>query len=44
MGPYVINFDKYADVDSYWIALFCKRNEIVYFVSFGVEHVPEEIK
>ena len=27
-----------------WIALFCNRNEIVYFDSFSVEHVPEEIK
>ena len=26
------------------MALFCKRNEIVYFDSFGVEHVSEEIK
>ena len=26
------------------IALFCNRNEIVYFDSFGVEHIPEEIK
>ena len=26
------------------IALFCNRSEIVYFDSFGVEHVPEEIK
>ena len=26
------------------IALFSKRNEIVYFDGFGVEHVPEEIK
>ena len=25
-------------------ALFCKKNEIVYFDSFGVEHIPEEIK
>ena len=24
--------------------MFCKRNEIVYFDSFGVEYVPEEIK
>ena len=24
--------------------LFCNRSEIVYFDSFGVEHVPEEIK
>ena len=27
-----------------WIALFCNKNEIVCFNSFGVEHVPEEIK
>ena len=32
------------DVGSHWIALFCNGNEIVYFDSFGVEHVPEEIK
>ena len=24
--------------------MFCNRNEIVYFDSFGVEHIPEEIK
>ena len=43
-GAYVINLDEYADVGTHWIALFCKRNEIVYFNSFGVEHVPQEIK
>ena len=43
-GTYVINLDEYADVGTHWIALFCNRNEIVYFDSFGVEHVSEEIK
>ena len=43
-GAYVINLDVYADVGTHWIALFCNRNKIVYFVSFGVEHIPEEIK
>ena len=43
-GTYVINLDEYADVGTHWIALFCNKNEIVWFVSFGVEHVPEEIK
>ena len=42
-GAYVINLDEYADVGAHWIALFCNRNEIVYFDSFGVEHVSEEI-
>ena len=43
-GSYVINLDEYADVGTHWIALFCNRNEIVYFDSFGVEHVSKEIK
>ena len=41
---YVINLDEYADVDTHSIALFCNANEIVYFDSFGVEHVSKEIK
>ena len=43
-GAYVINLDEYVDVGTHWIALFCKRSEVVYFDSFGVEHIPEEIK
>ena len=43
-GAYVINLDEYADVGTHWVLLFCSRNEIFYFDSFGVEHVPEEIK
>ena len=41
---YIINLDKYADVVTHWIALFCKKNEILYFDSFCVEDIPEEIK
>ena len=41
---YLINLDEYADVGTHWIGLFYNRNEIVYFDSFGVEHVSEEIK
>ena len=40
----MINLDDYDYVGMHWIALFCNRNEIVYFDSFWVEHVPEEIK
>ena len=43
-GAYVINLDEYLDEGTHWIDLFCNRNEIVYFDSFGVEHIPEEIK
>ena len=42
-GAYVINLDEYADVGMHWIALFFNRYEIVYFDSFGVENVLEEI-
>ena len=36
-GTYVINLDEYADVGTHWFALFCNRNEIGYFDSFGGE-------
>ena len=40
-GAYIINLDEYADVGTHWIALFCKKNEIIYFDSLGVECIPE---
>ena len=42
-GAYVINTHEYKDTGTHWVALFCKKNEIVYFDGFGVEHIPEEI-
>ena len=43
-GAYVINLDKYGDVGTHWIALFCNRNEIVYFDSFGVKYTLKELR
>ena len=43
-GAYIINLDEYADIGTHGIALFCNKSDIVYFDSFGVEHVPKEIK
>ena len=45
-GAYVINLDQDADVGTDWIALYgnVTNNEVIYFDSFGVAHVPEEIK
>ena len=43
-GAYIINLDEYANVGTHWIALFCKKNEVFHFDSFGVEYIPEEIK
>ena len=43
-GTYVINLDEYEDGGTHWIASYVKDNEIIYFHSFGVKHVPKEIK
>ena len=42
-GIYVINLDEYSDIGTHWIALYVKNNDITYFDSFGVEHIPKEI-
>ena len=44
MGAYVINLDEYSDIGTHWITLYVKNNDITYFYSFGVEHIPKEIK
>ena len=44
IGAYVINLDEYEDVGTHWVALYVKNNEITYFDSFGVGHVPKKIK
>ena len=42
-GPYVINLDEYSDIGTHWVALYVKNNDITYFDSFRVEHIPKEI-
>ena len=42
-GAYVINLDGYDDIGTHWIALYV-RNNYIYFDSFGVEYIPNEIK
>ena len=43
-GAYVINLDEYFDVGTHWIALYVNTKTVTYFDSFGVEHIPKEIK
>ena len=43
-GAYVINLDGYSDIRTNWIALHGQSNNVSYFGTFGVEHIPEEIK
>ena len=42
-GAYVISLDEYADIDTHWVGLYVKNNEVIYFDSFGIEHVSKEI-
>ena len=43
-GAYVINLDEYANIETHWIPLYVRNNEVIYFDSFGVEYSPKEIK
>ena len=43
-GAYVINLDEYYDIGTHWVALHVRNNDVTYFDSFGVEHIPKEIK
>ena len=42
-GAYAINLDEYSDIGTHWVALYVQNN-VTYFDSFGVEHIPKEIK
>ena len=43
-GAYVTNLDQYSDIGTHWIALYVNTKTVTYFDSFGVEHIPKEIK
>ena len=43
-GAYVINLDEYSDIGTHWVALYVQNNDVTYFDSFGVEHIPKEIR
>ena len=40
---YVINLDEYKNTGTHWVSLFVKANRVIYFDSFGIEHIPKEI-
>ena len=42
-GAYIINLDEFKPIGTHWIALYVNANNIIYFDSFGVEHIPKEI-
>ena len=42
-GAYINNLDEYSNIGTHWVALYVKNNDITYFDSFAVEHIPKEI-
>ena len=42
-GGYVINLDDKNSNAAHWVSLFIDRNTTVYFDSFGIEYIPQEV-
>ena len=43
-GRYLIHLDEYYDIGTHWIALYVNNETVTYFDSFGIEHIPKEVK
>ena len=43
-GSYIINLDECESIGTPWIDLHVNDNNVIYFDSFEVEHIPKEIK
>ena len=41
---YIINLDEFESVETHWIVLYVNDDNVTYFDSFGVEHIPKEIR
>ena len=42
-GSYGINLDHSKNTGTHWVVIFVKKDEVIYFDSFGVEYIPKEI-
>ena len=43
-GAYMINLDQYVSIGARWIAFYVNGENVTYFDSFRVEHIPKEIR
>ena len=43
-GAYIITLDECESIRTHSISLFVNENNITYIDSFGVEHIPKEIR
>ena len=41
---YEINLYEYKPIGTDWIAFYVNGNNAIYFNSFGIDHIPKEIK
>ena len=42
-GTYIIDLDEYESIGTHWIALYVNAENVTYFDSVEVEHIPKEI-
>ena len=40
---YIINLNDKQSKEIHWASLFCDRNTAVYFDSFGIEYIPQDV-
>ena len=40
---YVINLDDRNSKGTHWVSLFIDKNIAIYFDSFGIEYIPQEV-
>ena len=43
-GAYAVNPDQCSGIPTHWVPLYPQNNDVTYFYSFGVEHIPIEVK
>ena len=41
---HIINLDEFESIGTHWIALYLNAENLTYFDSFAVEHMPKEIR
>ena len=42
VGAYVINLDELKSIRTHWIAFYVNNDDVTYFDSFEVEHIPKK--
>ena len=43
-GRYTINLNEYESIGTHWVALYVNAKNVTYCDSFGVKHIPKEIR